>query len=172
VCPSACDKLCTAACLESIISSSHRKERSLSLKDKFRLSVQQTSRVIGHPRMTALNCRAMFAAFISQSNSVGVCEWRMVSYIWPSSWCERGSRPRSPQKHRGIFTEQKKIIRSCLLIKLEASPVLPQEQSSAIHHRFLQVWMQELLQSSGSPSCSESLSVDSNNDTVALRNLD
>lgn len=63
-----------ADCLESIISSSHGQERSLSLKDKSRLSVQHSPGVIGHPWMTALNCRAMFAAFISQSNSVGVDE--------------------------------------------------------------------------------------------------
>lgn len=70
------------------------------------------------------------------------------------------------QRHQATVTSKtlrdiyrtEKIIRSCLLIKLEASPVLPKEQSSAIHHRFLQVWMQELLQSSGSPSCSKSLS--------------
>ena len=98
-----------------------------------------------------------------QSNSVGV--GRRVPCSRQSSWCERHSRPRSPQKHSGIFTEQKKkIIRSCLLIKLEASPVLPKEQSSAIHHRFLQVWMQKLLQSSESPSHSKSLPVVSNSD--------
>lgn len=106
---------------------------------------------------------AVLAAFILQSSSVGV--GRRVPCSRQSSWCERHSRPRSPQKHSGIFTEQKKkIIRSCLLIKLEASPVLPKEQSSAIHHRFLQVWMQELLQSSESPSHSKSLPVVSNSD--------
>lgn len=96
------------ACSESVFSSSRGKERSPSLKDKFRFSAQQTPGAIGHPGMTARNCRAMFAAFISQSNSVGGCEWRRMSCVWPSSWCEGGSRPRSPQKHRGIFTEQKK----------------------------------------------------------------
>lgn len=63
-----------------------------------------------------------------------------------------------------LQNRKKKIIRSCLLIKLEASPVLPKEQSSAIHHRFLQVWMQKLLQSSESPSHSKSLPVVSNSD--------